>query len=469
MQYVDLFDNQDELLIKKEIDNSNKDHIHGIMIMHIDNFVMIKGMYGKARGDVLVKEVDSILAKMFRGTDMVVKLRGDEYMIFMSNIKALNNAEFLADKVVKNISGIAIDEESYLSANIGISVYPFHGTDYLELKDKAYQGMYRAKANGKNSFRLHDSARTKALYNDYLYNRDQFDKVNSSEEYFSFDVANKFHEICTGMFKLDNTTDTALTSILELCCLYLGFSRAYIRNTRTAHTIMYANSGYEFGTISATRQAIMDDCFARLKEQYQEPIIIDVEDEKLDGEVKLTMEDDGITQIFYYPIYRNEIYVGACIFENLDYDKVELAEEDLNKFILQFNSIQSYYYTISRGNGSKENLTRLSLFENLDALVYIIDINTHNIEYANRKALKAGVTIGSVCFESIANRQTACVDCPFSKMDPSNVYSNTSIDLYDYTAKQWSRNIFSWVDIYNNPGKVLVIGTDISDLFALKD
>lgn len=169
MKYFDFLDNEDENSIKREIENENQDVLHGIIVFNIDNFIIVNEMYGRAYGDRILKIVSDQMSKMFRGTDIVVKLRGDEFIVLTKNIREIRNIELLATKLLDSVSGIKVMDSFFLTASVGLAIYPFHGTDYSELKNKAYQAMLRAKANGKNRYRLYDSARTKALYHEYIY------------------------------------------------------------------------------------------------------------------------------------------------------------------------------------------------------------------------------------------------------------------------------------------------------------
>lgn len=475
MKYFDFLDNEDENSIKREIENENQDVLHGIIVFNIDNFIIVNEMYGRAYGDRILKIVSDQMSKMFRGTDIVVKLRGDEFIVLTKNIREIRNIELLATKLLDSVSGIKVMDSFFLTASVGLAIYPFHGTDYSELKNKAYQAMFRAKANGKNRYRLYDSARTKALYHEYIYNRDKFENNYKSEEYFNFDIGNKYQDICIQMFREDNDSLSAMNSIMELTCLYMGFSRAYMygKEEFTEHQkrkLRYADAGYEFGKESAAKKALLADLHLRLEEKYNELTLINIDDENVDEEVRYTLEDEGVTQLFYYPLYVGDEFQAACIFENMSDDLVSFSPEEISVISDQMSSIISYFYNSYEKKFSRENLAKLEMFEHLDACVYIIDSESNCIEFANSKALtKASSScIGEYCYKTLCNRDSKCEDCPLDNMNPEDSHAKAHSDMYNYSTREWNRNIYSWMDVYDNRNKAIVIGMDVSDYISDK-
>ncbi len=475
MKYFDYLDNESENLIIKELSGEESDALHGIMAIEIDNYNVINEMFGKTQMDIINKTVGNVVNTTFFGTDIVVQTRGDEFIILTKNIKEINNLEFIASKLIASIAKICVMDSFYLTSSVGLAIYPFHGTDYMELKTKAYQAKARAKANGKNSFRLFDSAITKAMYHDYVFNREKFDACISSEQFISFDLHNDYKDICLHMFQEDRDSLSALNSVLEITCLYLGFNRAYMVGGLTINTVQknklrYADSGYEYGTVSATKSAILNDMHTRLKENYKKLSLINVTDESVDEEIRLTLEDEYISQLLYYPIYRGDTYVAAIVFQNLTDDQVEFEKEELDTLEDQMASITTYFLNVHNKYFSKENISKLGMFEAMDANVYIIDTETNVIEFANERALKkcGSTCVGQLCYQALASKSTECVDCPAKRMDPNDDKANAAGDMYNYSCREWNKVLYSWLDIHDNKNKAIVIGVDVSDYIDLK-
>lgn len=136
------------------INNSRKQDKHALLIVDMDNFKKINDTFGHLKGDEVLKEGVGHLKKMFRGDDIIGRIGGDEFVVFMSNVTSrediVNKAKSIGKAFLKTHSQDGIDVT--VSASIGISIYPMDGGDYEELLDKSDKALYEVKKNGKNGF-----------------------------------------------------------------------------------------------------------------------------------------------------------------------------------------------------------------------------------------------------------------------------------------------------------------------------
>lgn len=472
MKYFSFFDNEEENKIKYELENEQRDVLHGIIVLSINNFVIVNEMFGKSQGEKVLRKVNENLNTTLKGTDLVVKVRGDEFIIMTKLIREIKNIEKLANLLIGAVAEIEVMDSFYLTASVGMAIYPFHGKEYSILKNKAYQAMYRAKANGKNEYRLYNNAITKAMYQEYIFDRQRFMNSYESEEYFSIDIANRYHDICKELFKGSTDPLDAMHTIMELTCLYLGFSRGYMYssrgfNERESKMFRYANSGYEFGNESEARRLILQDLQARLAENYNSLSLISVNDD-IDVEIKLTLEDDGVTQLLYFPIRVEDKLIGACVLENMQDDLIELSEAELKRLEDDMGSIHSYYANMRDRRFSRDNLAKLALFDNIDACIYIVDSQTHRIEFANKKALNlsSGNVNGELFYKVLNNKEELPADCAMLTMSPDDPHATATDYLYNYSTRQWNKVLCSWMDVYENKYKAIWIGIDVNEFVA---
>ena len=85
-----------------------------------------------------------------------------------------------------------------------------------------------------------------------------------NDGYFDFNMAEEFNDICMNMFRTCRDSLSAMNSIMELCCMYLGFQRAYMFEEEelseyASKMLRYAAQGYEFGKDSKIRRALTED------------------------------------------------------------------------------------------------------------------------------------------------------------------------------------------------------------------
>ena len=463
--------NENESIIEAEIMNETDNVLHGILIFNIDNFVKVNEMFGRSNGDQILQIIKENTNRLFRGSDIILQIRGDEFLVYNRNIGEINNAEILAEKLLTAISSICVNDTFHLTASVGISIYPFHGKNYQELKNKAYQAMYRAKANGKNGFRLYDAARTKKRYHELKYQNDF--KYDTYDEDLIYNIRDKrFIDTAIQILYEDKDIFSGINSILELMCIYLGFSRTYIF-TQEKHSLyeeqkmQYCIPGYEIGKESDVLRQIKGDLLCRLYENYHDLKLIHESIPSLEPNVEKYMEEQKIKDLLFYPLIKGEQYIGALVFENMTSNVIDFDKDALQLLKNQLHIIQSYIFNIYPKKKNKEYIVKLELFDNIDAYTYIVDSNTYEIDFLNRKALFCNESnkLGEKCYEIFRNSDHPCDDCPMKKMDVDEPHACANGEFFNYSVRKWTKNLYSWLDTRENSGKCIVISVDINEFF----
>lgn len=135
-----------------------KRHLQRVAVLFIDldNFKNVNDTMGHYVGDILLQHVAEILKSCIRTEDTVARLGGDEFMIILQDIESENNAVETARRILGEFSRpIHIQEnEFFINASIGITIYPDDGDDVLTIVKNADLAMYRVKETGKNSYQL---------------------------------------------------------------------------------------------------------------------------------------------------------------------------------------------------------------------------------------------------------------------------------------------------------------------------
>lgn len=129
-----------------------------LIMIDIDNFKSVNDNFGHSIGDEVIVHVAKSIMAQFKGKDVVGRVGGDEFMIFMQDIKFPGDAEGLSNSILTNIrkpytsDGIIVN----ITLSIGIAVCPINGTDYETLYEKADRALYYTKENGKNGFTVYN-------------------------------------------------------------------------------------------------------------------------------------------------------------------------------------------------------------------------------------------------------------------------------------------------------------------------
>ena len=127
----------------------------GLMLLDLDHFKLINDASGHGAGDEMLKQVAQRLTQCVRDTDTVARLGGDEFVIVLTDLESYDHVDVIAEKILESLNRpITINgNDIFVTASIGISVYPRdgdHGEILLRYADIA---MYRVKEHGRNSVR----------------------------------------------------------------------------------------------------------------------------------------------------------------------------------------------------------------------------------------------------------------------------------------------------------------------------
>ncbi|MFZ6766819.1 sensor domain-containing protein [Undibacterium sp. Di26W] len=125
-----------------------------VLFIDLDFFKEVNDTLGHATGDILLVEAGQRLRNCVRESDTVARLGGDEFTVSLPEMREQDRAEVVAQNLIRAMSTpfqIA-GEEIYLSASVGITIYPRDADNLDDLIKHADQAMYAAKDQGRNRF-----------------------------------------------------------------------------------------------------------------------------------------------------------------------------------------------------------------------------------------------------------------------------------------------------------------------------
>jgi diguanylate cyclase (GGDEF)-like protein/PAS domain S-box-containing protein len=129
----------------------------GVMFIDVDRFKNINDTLGHAIGDILLQQVSERLVRSVRSDDTVGRLGGDEFAVVLSNLATAQDAKLVAQKIMAGFNEpFRLDQsEIYVTASIGITLYPDDSADQDALIRNADIAMYRAKEEGRNTYEFY--------------------------------------------------------------------------------------------------------------------------------------------------------------------------------------------------------------------------------------------------------------------------------------------------------------------------
>lgn len=123
-----------------------------LLFLDLDRFKIINDSLGHAVGDQLLRVIARRLGNCIREEDTVARLGGDEFMVVLPKISGSSDAGRISRKIIDSLlDPISCNgHQLHITTSIGISIYPYDGSDSETLIKHADISMYRAKELGRN-------------------------------------------------------------------------------------------------------------------------------------------------------------------------------------------------------------------------------------------------------------------------------------------------------------------------------
>lgn len=129
-------------------------HQVALLFLDLDLFKEVNDTLGHDMGDMLLKEASHRLMDCVRETDTVSRLGGDEFTVVLSDLESTECIERVAQTILRKLAEpfLLDGQRTYISASIGITLFPDDAQDVDTLLKNADQAMYAAKGQGRNRF-----------------------------------------------------------------------------------------------------------------------------------------------------------------------------------------------------------------------------------------------------------------------------------------------------------------------------
>ncbi len=149
--------------LREELDSQLKRHARGedlaLLCLDLDRFKSVNDTYGHPIGDLLLKEVAQRLRDCARETDTLARLGGDEFAVLQCGAAQPAASTQLARRIVSamaqpfEVAGHTLQ----IGASVGIARAPFDGDNALALHKNVDLALYRAKSEGRGTFRYFEA------------------------------------------------------------------------------------------------------------------------------------------------------------------------------------------------------------------------------------------------------------------------------------------------------------------------
>jgi diguanylate cyclase (GGDEF)-like protein/PAS domain S-box-containing protein len=137
----------------------------GLMFVDLDRFKVLNDTLGHTAADRLLQDIAKVIQGALPPDACVARLGGDEFAVIVRVESHKAALATLAQSLLNRISNDVRKDHAapFVTASIGISIFPEHGSDHEALLTSADIAMYAAKKGGRNGFRFADEASSDLL------------------------------------------------------------------------------------------------------------------------------------------------------------------------------------------------------------------------------------------------------------------------------------------------------------------
>lgn len=448
-------------------EKENSDTLNALMIVDIDNCKHVSDLLGQAQVDKILSETAMYLSEVAKGEDIVGKLDIDRFILYKRNLNSFSDADMIASEIVKKVKFELPYEDQVLNVNcsVGIAISPYHGTNYEDLLNKTQRALTRTKANGKCGYRIYDVASTMAYHalrksENVPYDPEKGMVLNHSTE-----------DMIMQIFLEDKVFDAALKSAIELITVRFKFHRGYICGNEkgslpNSKQVQFSVRGYEVGAESKEQDDLRRIVYEIFYESYKSASIIHEYDISVE-ELRYYFKSQGIKSLLYYPITSKGEYQGAIVFENHADVQLEFDDSVIEELRSLFRILEAHILQAGFMDRLQDFVTQIEMMDNMDSYVYIVNTDTYELSFINKKILMSSpdVKIGDICYKAIQKRDTPCEHCIFKHMNKNDKHARHTEEMFNYSLRCWNKVSASWLECKEENALVMLNCVDISEYF----
>jgi diguanylate cyclase (GGDEF)-like protein len=128
-----------------------------VAMIDIDHFKRLNDTFGHTAADAVLREWSELLKAKFRGSDIVCRYGGEEFVVILPDI-GVEDARQRLEQLRGDLTRMIVREEGQLiqsvTVSIGVALFPRHGRTSQSLLQAADHALYRAKEKGRDRLEL---------------------------------------------------------------------------------------------------------------------------------------------------------------------------------------------------------------------------------------------------------------------------------------------------------------------------
>ncbi len=440
----------------------SKGALCAMYMIDLDDFKGINDTFGHMYGDAVLSEMASHLQRIFRRTDLIGRMGGDEFIVFLADIPSEEFAMQRAELICSSMQATHMlqGEERAISGSVGLAYAPQHGTTFDELYAHSDDAMYHAKNHGKNKYCVYRQGLDKQA--------PMMMTATGIEYYLSKSFRENMPEYVFQILYHADDLQLAIEAVLQLFAKHYDTQHAFTYEfDHDLGVYRLKSDWYAPGTEpigGSWAREMTEPEFEAYQARFATDGIYHVAD--IHG-----MEDDAFVATpgaraalqgafrskdgECFGFFSLEEYRDSRVLTSDEHDTLKSLTEIIGTF-MQAKSNQA--------RSERQSATLRAVMDSMMDAVYVIDPVEKVLVFANRvvEQLAPDVEPGKKCYEAIMHQDGPCAVCVGDMLDPMNLES-TARQEYLFKGR-WMQTDANWIEWPNGKRYALISSHDVTDL-----
>ncbi|WP_195270005.1 diguanylate cyclase [Eubacterium sp. 1001713B170207_170306_E7] len=454
-----------ESLIESQLSFCEENTRCALMIIDIDNFKNVNDTRGHLFGDAFLMEISAKIQSLFRSSDIVGRIGGDEFIVFLRDIPATAVATAKAVQVLENFHHL--DEFNFdggdTSCSIGIACYPDNAVDFHALYKCADYALYQAKRQGKNQFVVFNQTIEDMAFKDAasgMYSAVGA-RIDSDTESVPHALNSQLVEYVFRILYQSIDLEAAVSSILEIVGRQFDVSRVYIfENSEDdlycSNTFEWCNEGITPEIENLALLSYEDDLKGHYLENFDENGIFYCQDIRTLSEAEYAiLAPQGVKSLLQCAINDNGHAKGYVGFDECRSNRL-WTQEQVSALSFIAEILSTFLLKKRAQDRAEQSLAALTeVLDSQNAWIYVVEPASYRLLYINRKtkSIAPASEVGMTCHQAFFDQETPCEACPVRGLSAEN--NSSTLEVYNPVLKVWSAADASVISWKNTPAWLL--------------
>ncbi len=420
--------------IKRQLAPTSNLKNGALMIIDVDNFKSINDTFGHLYGDAVITQLGSALKSIFQKSDILGRVGGDEFFVFLRNYNETSVLDAKAKEVCKEFNKTfeQNNETVVISASIGIATTN-DSFDFEKIYSYADIALYNTKANGKNGFSYYTGAEKNAYKSERTdIENDKKNHNDASENIKEF--KDDLKEYVFNLVEGAKVAEFTIQSILQMVNAQFDIDASHI--TKLDYN--------ETGVKSTANWISSDSNKCAFTQDIELKNVLQVYDKFDQNNVAIIKNGDEIYEnykiddhnVYLFALKNKKALLGFITFE-MQASKKELNPRSIVNFIdvcQQLSTVITNQFLIENSLKEKQNL--IGILDNISDPIYVVSKNSTKPLFANASAKENNINYHTQsCFKK-SGTDKECHECPLKAAVANGGYYENS----NYLCKEidWS-------------------------------